>query len=123
MPMPRWLARFNRGTFNRLELKRGERPVLIHTGRRSGRTFHTPLDAHPVDGAFIFVVTYGLESDWVQNVLAAGTARLRVRDDEYALHHPQVLTGTEAAELLPASARRVTRLLRIDHVLWMDIAS
>ena len=59
MPLPRWLANFNKRTFNKLELKRGVRPALTHVGRSSGQVYHTPLDAHRVEGGFIFIMNYG----------------------------------------------------------------
>ena len=43
MPFPRWLAHVNKRVFNPIEERRGARPVLIHTGRSSGRTYRTPL--------------------------------------------------------------------------------
>ena len=30
--MPKWVAKVNKRTFNKLELKRGKRPVLTHAG-------------------------------------------------------------------------------------------
>ncbi len=69
-------------------LKRGVRPVLTHVGRTSGKTYHTPLDAHPVENGYIFILMYGSDSDWVKNVLAAGTAHLRVGGDEFELDPP-----------------------------------
>ncbi|MGF1595335.1 MAG: nitroreductase/quinone reductase family protein [Acidimicrobiales bacterium] len=56
----------------------GNRPVIRHVGRSSGRPYRTPLEALPVDGGFIFTLVYGSRSDWVQNVLAAGEATLEV---------------------------------------------
>ncbi len=76
MPMPRWVARINKRVFNPMELRRGVRPVLTHVGRSSGKTYRTPLDAHLIEGGYIFIVMYGSDSDWVQNVLAAGAATL-----------------------------------------------
>jgi hypothetical protein len=42
MPLPRWLAHINKRVFNPMEVRRGARPVLIHTGRSSGKTYRTP---------------------------------------------------------------------------------
>jgi len=33
MPLPRWLAQINKRVFNPMEVRRGARQVLIHTGR------------------------------------------------------------------------------------------
>ena len=87
MPMPLWVGQINKRTFNKLELKRGRRPVITHVGRASGNTYRTPLDAHPVDGGFVFILMYGSGSDWVRNVVAAGTAHLGA-GEEYDLESP-----------------------------------
>ena len=72
MPMPRWLAQVIERVFNRIEIKRGVRPVLIHVGRVSGTTYLTPLDAHPVADGYLFIPMYGPRTDWVKNVMATG---------------------------------------------------
>lgn len=105
MPLPRWLAQINKRVFNPSELKRGIRPVLTHVGRSSGNTHRTPLDAHPVDGGYIFIVMYGSHSDWVKNVLAAGTAKLEIDGDEFELMSPRLVSKGEAWQLLPATTK------------------
>ncbi len=42
MAVPRLMARINRRFFNPGQVGRGERPVLVHEGRTSGRTYETP---------------------------------------------------------------------------------
>ena len=64
MPFPRWLAHVNKRVFNPIEDRRGVRPVLIHTGRTSGRTYRTPLDAHRVPDGYVFIPMYGPRTDW-----------------------------------------------------------
>ncbi|MGI9642566.1 MAG: nitroreductase/quinone reductase family protein, partial [Acidimicrobiia bacterium] len=78
MAIPKWVAKVNKRVFNPREINKGVRPVLTHVGRKSGNTYQTPLDAHAVDGGHIFIANYGPDSDWVQNILASGTASLRV---------------------------------------------
>jgi len=91
MPLPMWIAQVNKRIFNPRELKKGKRPVLVHVGRSSGRSYETPLDAHPVEGGYIFIVMYGTTSDWVQNVLASESAALRIDGREYDLDSPRVI--------------------------------
>ena len=57
--------------------------VIEHTGRRSGKTYATPVVAEPVTGGFIVPLPYGTEVDWVRNVLAAGHATLCVHGENY----------------------------------------
>lgn len=122
MPMPRWWGQINKRVFNPRELRRGVRPVLTHVGRSSGRTYRTPLDAHPVDGGYLFVLVYGSGSDWVRNVLAAGHARLTIDGGELELTAPRLVDEDEAWLALPDTVTRPPRLLRIREYLRMDLA-
>lgn len=122
MPMPRWWGNVNKRAFNPRAIAGGKWPVLTHVGRTSGATYHTPLDAHPVDGGFLFVLVYGSGSDWVQNVLAAAGARLRVDGREVALAAPRLVGEAEAFQALSSEVARPPRLLRITEFLRMDIA-
>ena len=121
MPLPRWLAQINKRVFNRLEIKRGVRPVLIHVGRSSGTTYLTPLDAHPVDAGYLFIALYGSRTDWVRNVLAAGTAILRIAGDEIALVSPRLVTKDVARQLLPAATKTRSAIAKGSELLRMDI--
>jgi deazaflavin-dependent oxidoreductase (nitroreductase family) len=122
MPMPRWWGKVNKRLLNPREIERGVRPVLTHVGRASGMVYRTPLDAHPVDGGFVFVLVYGSGSDWVRNVLAAGHARLVVDGQEIELTRPRLIDEDEAWRALPPTVRRPPRLLRIGEYLRMDRA-
>jgi len=120
--LPRWLARINKRTFNVWEIRRGKRPVLSHVGRSSGQTLHTPLDAHQIDGGYLFIPMYGAESDWVLNILAAGSARLTVDGEERTLVAPRLVSGDEALPQLPPRARKQKSIVRLEHFLQMDLA-
>ncbi len=100
MPLPRWLARVNKRAFNPIEIRRGVRPVLIHVGRSSGKTYRTPLDAHPLADGYLFIPMYGPRSDWVRNVLAAGSARLLLGSKEIELESPRIVKQRDVWPLL-----------------------
>lgn len=121
MPMPRWLARINKRVFNPLEIRRGVRPVLIHTGRSSGATYQTPLDAHPIDGGYLFIPMYGSRTDWVKNVMAAGEARLRIAGREIALQSPRLVPKEAAWPLLPPTTKVPPGVSEQSPLLLMDI--
>jgi deazaflavin-dependent oxidoreductase (nitroreductase family) len=123
VPMPRWWTQVNKRVFNPAELRRGVRPVLTHVGRSSGTTYRTPLDAHPVDGGYVFVLVYGSRSDWVRNVLAAGHARLRVDGQDLELTSPRVIASEEAWQALGEGVKRPPRVLNITEFLRMDLAA
>ncbi len=123
MPMPRWFATLNKHTFNKRELAKGTRPVLTHTGRSTGATYRTPLDAHEVDDGFLFILVYGSESDWVQNILASGSASLSIDGTTIDLRSPRVVGSDEAWARLPDETKRPAGFLNIDEFLVMERAA
>jgi deazaflavin-dependent oxidoreductase (nitroreductase family) len=125
MPIPRAVARFNRVGFNRLS--RHVAPhlpgfgVVEHRGRRSGRTYRTPVNLFRTDTGYLIALTYGADSDWVRNVLAAGEADLlthgrRVHVTAPRRYHDDTRQGTRAFE------RQVLRLLRVSDFLAVTAA-
>jgi deazaflavin-dependent oxidoreductase (nitroreductase family) len=123
MPMPSWWGHINKRVFNPRAIASGKWPVLTHVGRTSGRTYRTPLDAHPVDRGYLFVLVYGSGSDWVQNVLAAGHARLRVDGREMELVAPRIVGEAEAFQALAEDVSRPPKILRITEFLRMDLTT
>ena len=122
MPVPKFMAKVNRRIFNPMELRKGERPVLIHEGRSSGRRFETPLDAHPVEGGYVFFVLYGPDTDWVRNILHAGGAELRLPTGTTNLTNPQLLSRDEVQPVLPDGVDLPPGFLKVDHFLRLDAA-
>ena len=105
--------------FNPRALRGSRWQVVGHVGRTSGRSYRTPVEAMAVDDGFIVMLVYGSRSDWVQNVLAAGTATLEVDGATLTLVQPEVLTAEQAFERLPSGAKRPPKLLKIDEFLLL----
>jgi len=120
MPLPRWLAKINKRVFNPREVRKGKRPVVIHIGRSSGTVHQTPLDAHPTLGGYVLVVRYGPGSDWVQNIIAAGTATLRVDGGELRLEAPRLVSREEAVEQLVPGFEPGNDFFKAEHYLLMN---
>ena len=120
MALPKWLAQVNKRVFNPMELRKGTRPVLVHTGRRSGTTFRTPIDAHEIAGGFLFIMNYGLSSDWVKNVLDAGTATLEIDGGSIDLVAPRVVPIEEAYPLLPTDTKTPPGWVGVDECLLLN---
>jgi deazaflavin-dependent oxidoreductase (nitroreductase family) len=124
MPLPRAVARFNRVVTNPVaRVVAGRLPgfgIITHVGRRSGREYHTPVNVFRRSGAFVVALTYG-RADWVENVLAAGEARLRTRGRTHHLGNPRIVTEP-TREGLPALVRTILGRLRVDTFLWLDVS-
>src|SRR2546430_12921902 len=71
--------------------------ILHHVGRRSGRSYATPLGMRPLGESFVMPRTFGEEAAWYRNVLAAGGSRVTYLGNDYTLVEPQVLAYAAAA--------------------------
>lgn len=124
MHLPRALARFNRHVTNPIQRRwAGVIPlhgIVEHSGRRSGHPYRTPVLVFGRGTGFAITIGYGLDSDWVRNLLAAGGGGLVHRRVRYAVSDPRVLTGPSAFAALPPGYRVLARLARIEGVLVVE---
>jgi deazaflavin-dependent oxidoreductase (nitroreductase family) len=121
MPLPRWLAHINKRVFNPMEMRRGARPLLIHTGRSSGKTYRTPLDAHRLPAGYLFIPLYGPRTDWVKNVLAAHAARLCIDGHEIELQSPRLVKKKDIWPMVPTTTKSYPGISSESELLRMDI--
>lgn len=125
MPTPRWVAHANKFSLNLLT--RYIAPwapgwaLVVHRGRKSGRVFRTPLWAFRRQNRYVIALTYGAESDWVRNVLAASGCELLTRLHHYEVGSPRVYHDVRASEM-PLPVRFMLRyVIRAPEFLSLDI--
>jgi deazaflavin-dependent oxidoreductase (nitroreductase family) len=94
---------------------------VTHTGRRSGRTYRTPVNVFRHGDRYLFALTYGAESDWVQNVLAAGRCQIKTRRRTVELVAPERFTDP-TARLIPVPARWILGLFSVTEFLAVNNA-
>jgi len=91
----RWLAAFNLAVTNRISSRFAPRlpgfGIVTHVGRKSGRVYRTPVNVFRAPNGFLIALTYGRESEWVRNVLAAGGCELETRGVRYQLSAPTIM--------------------------------
>ena len=93
--------------------------VLHHRGRRTGRSYNTPVLAlHTPDG-YVVPLAYSRDAAWALNLLAAGGGKMTRFGRRYQLTQVR-RAGPEARELLPARVSLMMRALRIDDFLQFD---
>lgn len=114
MPLSRSMARFNKRITNRITgLFAGRAPgfaILTHRGRTSGTEYRIPINVFRRPGGYRFALTYGADTDWVRNVLAAGGCTIRTRGHDVVLVQPRL--GSDAgASWAPFPARFVLPLI------------
>jgi deazaflavin-dependent oxidoreductase (nitroreductase family) len=116
MPIPRAVGRWNKAGLNRLT--RHIAPwmpglgVVVHRGRRSGRRYQAPVSVFPAGGGYLFALTYGPDTDWVKNVLAAGGCELRTRGRALQLGSPRLFHDDSRSGIRPLE-RQVLRILGV----------
>jgi deazaflavin-dependent oxidoreductase (nitroreductase family) len=120
MPLPGWLARFNRRVTNRVTRPlAGWLPgfaVVVHRGRRTGRRYRTPVNLFRSGPLFVIALTYGPDRDWVKNVLAAGGCVVETRGVSMRLAEPRVVTDA-AATRVPRPIRPILKALGVSEFL------
>lgn len=94
---------------------------MIHRGRKSGRIFRTPLWAFRRDGGYVIALTYGPESDWVRNVLAAGGCELETRRRQYAVDAPRVYRDETASDMPPFIRFMLRKVIKAPDFLSVDV--
>lgn len=108
------LAAFHRVVTNRVVCKVAARlpgfALLENVGRRSGRLYLTPVNVFRQPDGFLIALTYGRESGWVANVLAAGGCKLQTRGSSYLLVAP-VLVRDPSRRKFPVEVRVVLGLI------------
>lgn len=96
--------------------------VIEHTGRRSGKTYSTPIVADRVGDDILVPLPYGTQVDWVRNVLTAGRATVVRKGETFAVGSPELIDSTQALPLLPRDRRRTFERVSIGHFLRLQIA-
>ena len=92
--------------------------ILHQRGRRSGRTYDTPMNVFRTDDFWVFALTYGSHVDWVRNVLAAGGCDMTTRGRRVRLVDPELIVDPDR-RLVPQPVRAFLGLLRVTEFLRM----
>ena len=122
---PRMLGvvrRINRGFTNKIQMRTAGTPgawasVIRHQGRRSGTIYETPVVPFESGDGYLIALPYGTNTDWVKNVLEAGSAELVCDGRTIAIESPEVVSADMITELLPKREQRSQRMFGVDQCL------
>jgi deazaflavin-dependent oxidoreductase (nitroreductase family) len=95
--------------------------LLTYRGRTTGKIYRLPINVFVRGEHYIFVLTYGSESQWVKNVLAAGECQIRVRGRDVRLIEPELIVNP-AWELVPRPVRFIESLAGVTEFLRLRAA-
>jgi deazaflavin-dependent oxidoreductase (nitroreductase family) len=91
--------------------------VVCHVGRRSGRTYQTPVIAVRHDDSFLIALPYGERTDWLKNVLDKGSAAIVTSGHSYQVDRPEVIPMAEATAYFRPREQRMHRQFHVDTAL------
>jgi len=122
----RRVAAFNRAVTNRITSRFAARlpgfGIVIHKGRISNRIYRTPVNVFRVPDGFVIALTYGQESEWVKNVLAAGGCELETGGVVYRLSTPVIVHDTTRGPF-PVLVRMVLWIVGATDYMHLSISS
>jgi deazaflavin-dependent oxidoreductase (nitroreductase family) len=100
-PMTRRIAHSSFGPF----------AIVRHVGRRSGKSYETPIIARPVKDGFVIELSYGYDVDWHKNVLAAQGCTMVWHTREYVIDKIEPLNTKTGIAAYPPALRLILRVL------------
>lgn len=115
---------FNKYITNRItrgfaNFSRGPFALMRHVGRRSGKTYETPIMVWPAADGFIIALTYGPEVDWYRNILAAQHGTILWHGRAYTLEKPEPVDVQTALPAFPPFVRQILRRFGTQHFISM----
>ncbi len=117
--MMRVLRWYNGTRLKRAGSQRSATAILTHVGRRSGRTYETPLGAAAYGDGFVLSLAYDPDTDWCRNMMAARTGALAWNGQTYELVRPEIISGPQVLQAWPIRERIALRAAGIQDFLWL----
>ena len=119
----RQVAAFHRAITNRIANRFAARvpgfAIVTNAGRKSGRLYRTPVNVFREPDGFLIALTYGRDSDWVRNVLAAGGCQLETRRVLYQLCAP-IIVHDPTRRPFPSPVRIMLRLIGANDFMQLS---
>ena len=94
--------------------------VIQHVGRKSGRTYETPVDIIETATGLLIALPYGTRADWLRNVMAAGSATVVTHGERVDVDRPTIVATADVAGQIPAKAMRTLRLFGVSQCLHLE---
>jgi deazaflavin-dependent oxidoreductase (nitroreductase family) len=88
--------------------------ILSHPGRKSGRTYRTPINVFRRGGDYYFFLTYGSDVQWVKNILATGSCSIETRGrvEPELITDPELRSAPRHVRFVERRIADVTQYLR-----------
>jgi deazaflavin-dependent oxidoreductase (nitroreductase family) len=121
-----WLAllkhTLNRATVPLARAGIGPFSLVRHVGRKTGRSYETPLLLARTDRGFVAELTYGPNVSWFRNVMAAGRCEVVDRGLTYQIDRITPITAEEGLRAFGNPAALVLRALARTEFRYLVIS-
>ena len=119
------IRRMNRSVTNPRVMRTAGTPetptsVIEHIGRKSGRTYETPIDIIDSPTGLLVALPYGTGADWLRNVQAAGRATVVRRGRRIDVVRPTIVATADVADLVPKRTMRMLRVFGVGQFLHLE---
>lgn len=119
------VAAFHRAITNRIAVRFAARlpgfGIVANVGRKSGKLYRTPVNVFREPDGFLIALTYGPDSGWVRNVLAAGGCQLEARRIRFRLCTP-ILVHDPSRKRFPLLVRLILGSIDANYYLQLSIS-
>lgn len=125
MPIPHGMRQVNKVALNKVTQRLAPwlpgLGVVVHRGRTSAKQYRTPVNVFPRPGGrYVLALTYGPDTDWVKNVIAAGRCELLTRGTHLELTAPRLFHDETRHEIRMVE-RTVLGLLHVYDFLDLHV--
>jgi len=116
------LIRLQRAIINPKQMRSAGTPgayasVIRHRGRTSGRPYETPVGVVAADDGFLIALVYGSRTNWLQNVLASGSATIVHEGQTHQVDQPEIVPMRAVEARFTAGDQRSFRWFAVNQCL------
>jgi len=96
--------------------------LLRHRGRKTGRSYETPLILAAVDEGFVAELTYGTDVAWYRNVMASRHCTVVFKGVEYEIDGIEPYPSDRGRQAFGFPGALILRLLRRNEFRLLHVA-
>src|SRR5262245_15569732 len=94
--------------------------LVHHVGRKSGRSYRTPVVAFSSPAGVVIPMTYGRDVDWARNIVRARGCELERLGRRVTLRNPRIVDFESAEHRLPVALRSFFRIADFPGYVLLD---
>jgi deazaflavin-dependent oxidoreductase (nitroreductase family) len=97
--------------------------MLRHVGRRSGKTFETPIMVSPLGEDFVLALTYGTKTDWYRNLQANGKGTLIWHGKTYTIEKLEPLDRNTGLSAHHWYEQIILRIMNVENFVRVKVST